>query len=204
MPDKVLIYSKQIGASLIPLTVRIEWQADGTIRPCLYWTPDGSCYEVKCIYECTKLAYLREKEEGIRFKVDAVCIETSEPYSDHKQTQDEVSLYFADNWFCGRNIIDERYVHASKAYVTVLLDVFSNCDYKLVYFWVKGERYKVEKTIGIEPHGSFSIGGVGMRHKLDVRLVNCTDDEDPEPHKMIRRMACVYFEINKWFVSVKK
>jgi len=202
MWDKVLIYSKQTGVPSTPLTARIEWQADGTIIPCLYWTPDGSCYKIKHIYECTKLAYLKEKGDGIRFKVKAVCIETPEPYSNHRQTQDEVYLYFADNWFCSRNIIDERYAHAGKEYISVTLDVFPDCDYELIYFCFKEKRYYVEKTLAVEPRGSFNTGGIGIWHKVDARLINNANDEDS--YKNIRREAALYFEINKWFVAVKK
>jgi len=204
MANKLLVYSQETNAPPIPLTARIEWQADGTIKPCLYWTPDGSCYEVKHIYECTKLAHLREKSVGIRFKIRALCIETPEPYADYTHTQHETYLYLADNWFCGKNIIDERYAHAGKEFISVTLDVFSDCDYEIIYFMFKDERYRVDKTIAIEPRGSFYAGGVGIWHKVEARLINKENDEDVDPYKSIRREAALYFEINKWFLVVKR
>jgi hypothetical protein len=80
--------------------------------------------------------------------------------------------------------------------------VNSGGDYELAYFWVKGNRYKVEKSLAIEPHGCFHAGGVGIRHRVETRLVGFDDDEDPDPGKSIRRQAAVYLEINRWFVSV--
>ena len=64
-----------------------------------------------------------------------------------------IILYLADNRFCGKNFIDERYNHASKEYIPVMLDVFPNGDYELIYFVVKELRYKVEKPISKEQRG---------------------------------------------------
>jgi len=203
MPDKTLIYSKQTGEPPIPLTVRINWLPDGKIKPVMYWTPDGSLYEVKHIYEDTFLAHLKDKDAGIRFKVHAVRIEAPETCTDHRFAHQETYLYFADNRFCERNIIDERYAHAGKEYITVTLDIFPDCDYKLVYFWVKGQCYKVEETVDIERRGSLNAGGIGIRHKVNVHPIDATDSKNSKLHEGLRRMAALYFEINKWFVSVK-
>jgi len=203
MPDKTLVYSKQSGELPVPVTVQIEWLPCGTIKPIMYWTPDDSCYMVKHIAESVHLAHLKDKDVGIRFKVRAEIIETLDTHSNHRNFQQETYLYFADNWFSGRNIIDSRYGHAGKEYISVALDVFPNADYELVYFIVKDERYMVEKTVCIEPRGSFNAGGIGVRHEVNAILINPCNDEDPEPHKSIRRKAAIYFEINKWFTSVK-
>jgi hypothetical protein len=87
--------------------------------------------------------------------------------------------------------------------VPVTLDVFPDAGYELVYFVARGTRYMVEKTVAVEPRGSFSAGGAGVWHKVEARQVNADDDEDPDPDKSAGRTAAVYFEINKWFVSVK-
>jgi hypothetical protein len=203
MADKIVVYSKQINEPRIPMTVRIDWFPDGTIKPCLYWTPDGSCYQIKHVYECTPLAFLKERGVGLRFKVRAEIKETPEDYSDFQFAQHEIYLYFADNWFCGKNIIDERYGHSGKEFIAVTLDVFPVGAYELVYFIVQGTRYMVEKTLAVEPRGSFYAGGVGLRHEVEARLINADNDDDPDPDKSVLRLAALYFEINKWFVSVK-
>ncbi len=203
MADKIIIYSKQTGEPRIPVTVRIEWLPDGTIKPRMYWMPDGSCYTVKQIFETTPLAFLKDRGEGIRFKVRADVTETPDPYYDNRFTQHETYLYFADSMFCGKNIVDGRYGHAGKEFIPVTMDVFPNREYELVYFKVHGTRYMVEKTVAIEPRGSFCAGGVGICHTVEARQVNPDNDEDPDPQKSTHRMAALYFEINKWFVTVK-
>jgi len=62
----------------------------------------------------------------------------------------------------------------------------------------------VEKTIAVEPRGSFHAGGAGLWHKVEARLVNADDDKDPDPNKSVRRLAALYLELNKWFVSIAK
>lgn len=204
MADKIVLYSKQSEDTRIPLTIRILWLPDGTIRPLMYWTPDGTCYKVISQCEGIPLAFLRERGEGLRFKVRSEIIYTPEPYCELLHSQCETYIYLADKRFCEKNIIDERYKHAEKEYIPVTMDVFSNGDYELVYFCVHGARYKVEKTFDVEPRGSFQAGGVGLRHKVEARLVNANDDEDSEPQKSFRRLAALYLELNKWFVSIAK
>ena len=180
------IYIKQPGQPGIPVTVRIEWLSNGKIKPCLYWTPDGSCYEIRRVYETVSLALLKNRSEGLRFKVKAIA-------TDCQYIQHEIYLYLADNLFCGRNIIDDRYGHECKEFITVTLDVFSNCKYELIDFEVHKTKYVVEKTLAIEPRASVRAGGIGIRHKIEARQL----DSDNE------RTAALYFEINKWFVRVK-
>lgn len=204
MGDKIVIYSKQSGEPLIPLTVRIEWLPDGKIKPMMYWAPDGTCLKIISQSEGVPLAFLKDRGEGLRFKVKAEIIETDEPYSELLHTRYETYLYLADSRFSAKNIIDERYGHAGKEYIPVTMDVFSDGDYELIYFWVRGARYMVEKTADVENRGSFQAGGVGIWHKVDVRLVGADDDEDPDPHVSVRRTAAIYWELNKWFAFVAK
>ena len=204
MADKIMIYIKQSGEPHIPVTVRIDWLPDGTIKPRLYWTPDGTQYKVISQLECTRLAFLYEDGEGLRFKLRAEVIETPDLDDDLLHTQHETYLYLADNRFCEKNIINERYGHARKEYIPVTLDIFPGGDYELVYFWCRGARYMVEKTIAVEPRGSFHAGGAGLWHKVEARLVNADNDEDPDPNKSVRRLAALYLELNKWFVSIAK
>jgi len=203
LADKTIIYIQNTGEPLIPVTARIEWLPDGKIKPLMYWTPDGSRYEIKPEYEITPLAFLEDRAEGLRYKVKAAVVETPEPYSDRRFTQHETYLYLADNWFCGKNFIDGRYVHVGKEYIPVTLDVFPNREYEIVYFQAMGKRYAVEKTVAVEPRGSFYASGVGVWHKVAARQVNADNDEDPCPNKSVRRMAGLFFEVNKWFVTVK-
>ena len=199
-----LIYCEQVGEPPVPVTARIEWRPDGTIQPRLYWTPDGSCYQVKHISERTPIAFLKSRGEGLRLKIRAEAMEQPEPNDDFPAAQSETYLYFADNWFCGKNIVDERYVHTGKEFIPVTMDVFPNCEYELVSFVVKGTRYRIERTVSIEPHGNFSVGGVGMRHKVEARPVGAHDEKDANRSLSARRQASLYFEINKWFVMVKR
>lgn len=189
---------------IVPVTVSIDWLPDGTIKPRMYWLPDGTCYEIISQLECVSLAYLRECGEGLRFKVRSEIVKTLEPDDERLHTQYETYLYLADKRFCEKNIIDSRYGHAGKEYITVTLDVLPEGDYELLYFWVRGARYKVEGTNEIEPRGSFNAGGVGLWHKVEARLVNADDDEDPDPQKSVRRLAALYLELNKWFVLVAR
>ena len=234
--DKTVVYSKQSGEPAVPVTVRVEWFPDGIIKPRMFWTPDGSCYEIREVCEMTPLAMLKDRGEGLRFKVRAKTKETPETYAcavadagtcayantnagdrthahapantnaaddaGDRYARLEVYLYLADNLFCGRNIIDERYGHVNKEFIRVTLDVFPDCGYEIAYFTVQGSRYKVEKLIAMEPRGSYNAGGAGVWHKVEARLVNAGDDEDPDPGKSVRRMAALFFEVNKWFVVV--
>jgi len=203
LSDKTVIYSRQSGGEAVPVTVRIEWLPNGAIFPIAYWTPDGSCYEVKHLFECVPLAFLKDRSEGLRFEIRCELTETPEHDDEMLGASHDAYLYFTDNWFCGRNIIDARYGHSGKEFVSVTLDIFPNCDYELAYFTVKGMRYMVEKTVAAEPRGSFCAGGIGVRHQVKARLVNHDDDEAPDPMHSNRREAALFFEINKWFVVVK-
>jgi len=200
MADKVIIYVKQSNEPLVPVTARIEWLPDGKIKPLMYWTPDHSCYEIKHIYESTRLAFLKEKGVGIRFKVRA---ELTEKPDNMASVRHETYLYFADSRFCERGFIDQRYSHPSKEYVPVTVDVFPNAGYELVYFRVGDNRYMVEKTLKVEPKGSFQAGGIGIWHKVDVRLINDDNDEDPDPNKSECRQAGLFWELDKWFTIRK-
>lgn len=202
MDENIIVYSKQVDEPRVPVTARIKWMPDGTIIPLMYWTPDGSCYQVKPGCVMMPIAFLKDRGVGIRFKVMAEIIDTPDMDDDLLHSMTETYLYLADNWFCGRNFIDARYGHAGKEYVPVTLDVFPDCSYELVYFWVHGIRYMVEKTHKVEARGSFYAGGIGIWHKVDARVVNADDDEDPDPTQTIRRLAALYFEVNKWFVTV--
>ena len=203
MIDKVKVFSKRTGEPNVPVTVRIEWLPDGTIKPLQYWMPDDSCYEINHIYEMTPLAYLKEQGEGIRFKVKSRIIKSMDLYVDYQFSENETYLYFADNWFCGKNIIDDRYSHKNKEFIPVTLDVFPNGEYELVYFKVNEARYMVEKTITIEPRGSFYAGGIGVWHKVETRQINDDNDEDFDTPNSFYRTSVIFFEINKWFVGVK-
>ena len=203
MTDRTVVYCKQSGGPVVPLTVRIEWLADGTIKPMMYWTPDGACFQVTGQSPGIKIAYLKDRGVGLRFKVRGELIETPDPECDELlHTQHETYLYLADKRFSERNIINEQYRHPGKEYIPVTLDVFPDGDYELIYFWVSGARYMVEKTDEVDNRGSFKAGGVGVWHKVEARLVNADDDEDPDPLKSVRRLAAVYWELDKWFVRV--
>ena len=198
MTDKTLVYIKQSGGLAIPVTVRIEWLENGKIIPRMYWTPDGSRYQVKHVYETTPMAFLKDRGEGLRFKIRAVLVETPEYYPDHQFTQHETYLYLADNFFYGKNIIDGRYGHAGKVFIPVSLDVFPNAEYELICFKVQEQQYEVESTIAVEPRGSFYAGGIGIWHKVKARHVN-PENETPD-HSESTRISALFFEINKWFV----
>lgn len=198
----VKIYCKQQGGVICPLTVSIDWLPDGTIKPRMFWTPDGACNQVLYISECVPLSFLRERGEGLRFKVTAKVLETPDPCVEINNTPYETYLYFEDNRFCEKNIIDNRYGHAGKEYIPVSMDVFPDGDYELTYFWFHKERYQVEKTCDIELRGAFNAGGLGLWHKVMARKVNENDDEDPDPAHPETRPAALYYEINKWFVAV--
>jgi len=247
MEGKTVVYSKQSGEPTVPVTVRVEWFPDGKIKPSMFRTPDGSCYEIREVCEMTPLAMLKDRGEGLRFKVRAKTKEAPEAYAGavadagtcayaytnaddagtcayaytnadagtcayaytnaadaagDRYARLEVYLYLADNLFCGRNIIDARYGHMNKEFIHVTLDVFPDCGYEIAYFTAQGSRYKVEKLIAMEPRGSYNAGGAGVWHKVEARLVNADDDEDPDPGKSVRRMAALFFEVNKWFVVV--
>jgi len=200
---KTVVYVKQSGEPPVPVTARLEWLPDGKIKPLLFWTPGGNCYGVRHEYEMTPLAYLKDRGEGIRYKIEAELIETPEP-DPEKLYARETYLYFADNWFCGKTFVDERYRHAGKEFITVTLDVFPGGDYELVYFKVKETRYMVEKTLKIEPHASIKAGGAGIRHRVEARIVDAFDDNSPNQDDAVIRTSALYFEVNKWFVLMKQ
>ena len=201
LADSPIIYIKQSGEPSVPVTVRIVWLPDGQIKPLTYWMPDGSRFEVKHMYERSPNAFLKDRGAGLRFRVKAELTETAEWDDELLHAQHETYLYFIGNWFCGKSFIDGRYGHKGKEFIPVTLDVFPNGEYELVYFKVNEARYAVEKTVAVEPRGNFNAGGIGIRHKVDVRVVNENDDEDPDPKNSVRRLASVYFEVNKWYVA---
>ena len=199
MADK--IYLKHPGMPCVPITARINWLANGKIKPLLYWTPDGSCYEVKHVYEMTPLAFLKDKGEGIRFKIRAELKEVPDPYFDvGHSSHREAYIYFAHNMFCGKNIIDERYGHPGKEFVPVMLDVFPDGEYEIVFFEAQGTMYIVDKTIEVEPRASYRAGGAGLWHKIQVRRVDA-DGNTLDPSTT--HTTALYFEINKWFAIPK-
>ena len=202
MAENNIVYIKQTGERSIPVTVRIKWLPDGTIKPIKYWTPDGSMYKIKHISETVMLVFLKNRGEGIRFRVRSQLIESSDPFSEIIHSQYETYLFLEDNFFCGKNFIDERYHHGCKEYIPVILDIFPDGDYEVIYFTVHENRYMVEKTIKKEPRGSYNAGGVGICHKVEARHVNPDNDEDFS-YLSERRMAALYLEINKWFVYIK-
>ena len=201
MANRIALYCKQAGEPPTPVTARIEWLPDGTIKPLMYWMPDGSCFRVKLTHECTPIALLKDRGEGLRFKVRAELIETPEYDGGLLCAQQETYLYLADNRFCGKNFIDARYGHAGKEYISVTLDILPDNEYEIIYFRVQGARYMVEKTRRIEPRASFRAGGVGICHIVEARQINNDDDEDFDPSKNSRRTAALFFEVNKWFVA---
>jgi len=201
MSEKTIVYGMEYDQSQVPLTVRVEWYPDGTIKPCMYWMPDESCYVVKHVYECTPLAFLKERADGLRFKVKAEAVETPELLYVSEPMYSESYLYLLDKLFYEKNIVDDRYTHQGKEFVNVTLDILPNGEYEIIYFWVSGVRYRVEKTLEVEPRASFHAGGIGMCHKVEARQVNENDDDDVEANKSNKRTAALFFEINKWFVS---
>jgi hypothetical protein len=203
MANKTIIYCKQSGERPVPLTVRIEWLPDGAIKPLMFWTPDGTCHNITYRSPGVPLALLKDRGEGLRFDVRSEVVETAEPYSEILHTRYETYLYLADKRFNERNIIDERYFHAGKEYIPVTLDVFPDGDYELIYFWVRGSRYMVEKTTRIDSRGSFQAGGIGVCHKVEIRLVNADNDDDPDDSNSVTRLAAIYLELNKWFVAAR-
>lgn len=202
MAEKFVVYSKRSGEPRVPLTIRIEWLPDGTIAPLMYWTPDGACFKVISCSVGVPIAFLKDHGEGLRFKARSEIIETPEPFSELLHTQYDLYLYLADKRFCEKNIVDDRYAHPEKEFISVTLDVFSDGDYELVYFAVREERYMVEKTITIEPRGSFKAGGIGICHRVEGRLVNANNDYDTDPQYSYCRPGALYWELNKWFVLV--
>ena len=202
MAEKDIIYIKQDGEPSVPVTVRIGWRPDGVIKPLEFWMPDNTHYRVMHIYECVPRAFLKNKAEGIQFKIKAKITVDKDSYHEHRFIEFDTYMVFASNKFCEKNIVDDRYKHPGKKYIPVIMDVFSDGDYELVYFWVKGSRYKVEKTLDIDSRGTLKAGGFGLRHEVDVRLVNKFDDEDPDQSNSVRRQAALYWELNKWFIAV--
>ena len=202
MAEKPIIYIKQTGEPYVPVTVRIEWLSCGKIIPLMYWTPDNSCYEIKHVYEMTPIAFLKERGEGIRFRVRAMVTDVPEPDSNFQNIQHETYLYLADKFFNGKNIIDGRYGHEAKEFIPVMLDVFPDCGYELIAFKAQGITYVVERTLAIEPRASFYAGGVGVWHKVSARQVN-SDYEDMDSVIFLSRTSALYFELNKWFVCIK-
>lgn len=202
MENKAVIYCKRSIEPSIPLTTRIDWLPDGTIKPRMFWTPDGACYKVVSLFEGVFIDFRKERGEGLCFNVVGEVIDTPELDDDLLHTRYETSLYLADSRFCQKNIIDKRYGHAGKEFITVTLDVFPDGDYELVYFLCRGARYKIEKTVMVEQRGSFQAGGAGLWHKVVARLVNEDNDDDPDPKECVQRLGALTLEFNKWFVHV--
>jgi len=201
METTSIAYIKEGNGLPIPVTVQVKWLPDGKIKPIMYWTPDNSCYEVKQVYESIKLAYLKERGEGIRYRVNAELTDIPD-YDCSLYIKHETYLYLCDNKYCEKGFIDDRYSNVKKKYIPVILDIFPDGEYEIIYFWVDNNRYKVEKTIEVEPRGSFHAGGIGIWHKLDARLVNNDNDDNPSPNENVRRLAALFLELNKWFVAV--
>lgn len=204
MANKIISYSKQSGEPQVPITTRIEWLPDGTIKPIRYWTPDGTLFDVVSQSTGIPIAFLKDRGVGIRFKTRAEITDTPEPHSELLHTRHETYLYLADKRFSEKNIIDGRYSHAGKEYISVTLDVFPDGEYELISFWARGERYLVDTTLEVENRGSFQAGGAGIRHKINASRVIADDGNDPGPQASVTRTAALYWELNKWFVCIAK
>jgi len=202
MDGKTVIYCKQPGEPPTPVTVRVEWQPDGKIVPLKYWTPDGICFKVNSIYEMTPLAFLKDRGEGVRFKIKSEIIDLPEMDENFLHFQYETYLYFADNFFYRKGFVDGRYGHSGKEFISVTLDFFPDAGYELICFHVRGERYIVERKLQTEPRGSYLAGGVGIRHCVEARPAGADGGENPRPYAAARVVA-LYFEVNKWFVTLK-
>jgi len=200
--SRIIVYEKQPERRRVPLTVNADWLPDGQIVPRYFWTPDGVCLKVLHVYECVPIAYLRDRGEGLRYRVRAWVEETAGLDDELLHAQYETYLFFADNRFCEKTIVDARYEHAGKLYIPVNMDIFSDGSYELISFWCRDARYHVEQTLDISQRAAFRVGGVGLRHEVEARLVNAHDDEDPDPDRSVRRKAALFFEINRWFVAV--
>ncbi len=137
--DEMIVYGKRYGEQSFPVTIRIEWLPDGTIRPLLYWTPDGVCYQVVSRTPGLPMAYLKDHGAGLRFKVNSVML--SEPDDDSNCAtgmEGEIYLYLADNRFSQKSIVDGRYGHSGKEFIPVTLDVFPDGDYEIAILWFTG------------------------------------------------------------------
>ena len=64
-------------------------------------------------------------------------------------------------------------------------------------------KFCISANLDISRRAAYRVGGFGLRHQVEARLVNADDDEDPDPDQNIRRMAALYFEVNRWFLAVK-
>ena len=201
------IYIQQQDKPSVPVTVRVHWLPCGTIKPLSIWTPDGTCYEVKHVYESIRLSLLKdlkERRDGLRFRIRAEIEGGARQYADyHHITQLEVYLYFADSMFSAKNIIDNRYVHDGKAYIPVTLDVFPSGDYEVVFFEVNGARYCVDCTEKREPRGSFNFGGIGIRHEVMCRKITPNDEHVLSLINSNCERRALTRELNKWFVCIE-
>ena len=202
MEKNIRTYIKRCDEPRTPVTARINWFPDGSIVPCFFWTPDGTQYKIVSHGSGVSLSLLKEPGEGLRYRVRTEIIDVPELHTELRHTQYDTELYLADNRFCQMNIIDQRYDHASKEFIKITMDVFPSAEYELVYFWCKDVRYMVERTITVEPRGSYKAGGTGLCHKVTARLINPEDDDDPEPSRSACRPASLFLEFNKWFVWV--
>jgi hypothetical protein len=202
MEKHIKTYIMRCGEPYTSVTARICWSSDGKIEPRFFWTPDGTKHKIVSHGPGIFLSLLKERGEGLRYKVRSEIVDAPELHTELLHTQYDTELYLADNRFCQKNIIDERYNHASKEYIKITMDVFPDAEYELVCFWCRNERYMVERTIAVEPRASYKAGGTGLRHKVTARLVNAHDDEDPEPSRSECRPASLFLEFNKWFVWV--
>jgi hypothetical protein len=200
---KATVYGKPMGGAPVPMKVRVEWKADGLISPTLYWTPDGTCYQVKPGCKSVQLAYLKDRAVGLRFEVRSKVIHTPHPYPELHYALCEAYLFLEDGRVCEKNFLDARYQNPKKSYITVEIDFHPNGEYDLAYFRHQDERYKIEAVSEIDHHGAFLAGGVGIRHKVSVRKVNPHDDDDPDPDNPDVRVTAIYWERDKWFISLK-
>ncbi|MDR2547784.1 MAG: hypothetical protein LBC96_09840 [Lachnospiraceae bacterium] len=203
MEKNTIIYIKHENDTRTPVTVRILWFPDGTIKPLAYWLPDGAFHVVKYVCETTPCAFLKDKGVGLRFKVESEPKDEEERDETFLQMCHENYLYFADDWFCGKNIIDNRYRNPGKEYITVTLDVFSDASYELISFQANGSRYAVAKTLTAQMHSNYHTGGSGLRHKVAARILSANESDEITYSTDDLLETELYFEINKWFVTRK-
>ena len=201
MAERIVVYSKQENGEMMPLTMRVEWLPTGVIKPRMYWTPDGSCFQVTHVIECVRLAHLKSGGKGIRFKVMAMMIESEDIGAEPSPVSYEIYLYLADDFFCAANMIDEQYAHDGKVYIPVTMDIFPGGDYELICFWVRGVCYCVDRTYDVTLGGSYEAGGVGLRHGVMATMVKDAGGDAVNATKLSSRKASLYLELNKWFVK---
>ena len=195
--NKIIAYSKWGEKTQTPVTARIKWLADGTIEPQMYWMPDCSCFQVKHIYECTALAFLKEK--GVKTRNHLISGSPASQLLSYLANQDMfdsvhtlsnkngimMTLYVDDIIFSSPNRISANFIE-------IVENIISSQGYRLSKRKAKSHtKYYPKRVTGviINKQGDISISNSIRKKTIDKCRQLKANPDDEQSRRELRGLV---------------